>query len=856
MTPEPVEIDLTGRTLGRYEILAKLGAGGMGEVYRARDTRLKREVALKVLPSKWTRDIDRKRRFEQEARAASALNHSNIVTIYDIDEIEGVNVIAMEYVTGKALDHLIPRQGLPLQHALKYGIEIAAALAAAHAAGIVHRDLKPSNVMVSDTGQVKVLDFGLAKLTEQVTAGEDEPTVTLRPETEEGAIIGTVSYMSPEQAEGKPVDARSDIFSFGSMLYEMVTGQRAFRGATKISTLAAIVEHEPPPLDAVAPQELVRVITRCLRKEAARRFQHMGDVQIALEELKDESTLPAGSGPATRRIRGNWLWTAAAATAVTLAGVFWWYGGAGKPLPPMEIVPFTTDPGPESYPSFSPDGNQVVYNWWGEKRDNFDIYLKMIGVPTPKRLTTDPAADTNPVFSPDGRSIGFVRNPGDRLMFVTMPSIGGPPETVVAEILSPWRDKVNWWDDTPGTLWGWFPDGKHIVTDGLTLVSVDTGEQSSLTNPQPSLGPDFSPTVSPDGRTIAFCRLSGSHMSELYRLDLDAGLKSKGDPRRLTSLKRHTHSPVWMPDGRKIIFVSGQGFVQELWSVPANGSSEPQPLPIKDASINLSISRAGNRLAYERILFTKHIWRFSLSRSGDAAGPPVQFIASTRFEDDPQYSPDGKRIAFDSDRSGARGIWVSDADGVNRVELFSQPGALSANPRWAPNGERLAFDSNAAGNRDIYVIRANGGKAVRLTSDAADDRDPSWSVDGKWVYFASNRSGRDEVWKVLADGGDAAQVTRSGGWRGYESGDGKSTLLPEGGRRANRRVEDAGRWGSGNRGAPGNNRQLLPGCRRRPVFRGPSGRRREGRDPISLLRDRQGQDGRQYATVAPRLLLE
>jgi serine/threonine protein kinase len=283
---------MVGKTISHYRILEKLGGGGMGVVYKAEDTKLGRTVALKVLPPERVADPNRKRRFVQEARAASALNHPNIITIYDIDEAEGVHYIAMEHVAGKTLDRLIARHGLRVNEALRYAVQMAAALAKAHSAGIVHRDLKPTNVMVTDDGLVKVLDFGLAKLTEAAPTGDAETVATVEPTTEEGTIVGTVGYMSPEQAEGKPVDARSDIFSFGSVLYEMLTGQRAFQGETKASTIAAILREEPKPLSQVAqglPREVERLVKRCLRKDREHRLQTMADLKVALEELKEES---------------------------------------------------------------------------------------------------------------------------------------------------------------------------------------------------------------------------------------------------------------------------------------------------------------------------------------------------------------------------------------------------------------------------------------------------------------------------------------------------------------------------------------------------------------------------------------
>ena len=286
---------MIGQSLGHYRIDAKLGQGGMGVVYRAFDTHLDRPVAIKILRADATASPDRRRRFVQEAKAASALNHPNIIHIYDINSSDGTDFIAMEFVEGKTLDQLIGKTGLPLKDTLRYSIQIADALARAHAAGIVHRDLKPANIIVGEDGRVKVLDFGLAKLTE-ATVDHDADTATMPAEnfqTEEGLIVGTVAYMSPEQAEGKKVDARSDIFSVGSVLYEMVSGRRPFEGATKLSMLSAVLHKEPPPLGELAPDapaELEKIISRCLRKDLDRRAQHIGDIKLALEDLRDETT--------------------------------------------------------------------------------------------------------------------------------------------------------------------------------------------------------------------------------------------------------------------------------------------------------------------------------------------------------------------------------------------------------------------------------------------------------------------------------------------------------------------------------------------------------------------------------------
>ena len=328
---------MLGQALGHYRIEAKLGEGGMGVVYRAFDTHLDRAVAIKILRADAIGSPERKRRFLQEAKTASALNHPNIIHIYDISSSDGTDFIAMEFVLGKTLDQLIGKSGLPMRDTLNYSIQIADALARAHSAGIVHRDLKPANIIVAEDGRVKLLDFGLAKLTEPAVDSEGATATMAAPEhlqTEEGAIVGTVAYMSPEQAQGLKVDARSDIFSFGSLLYEMVGGRRPFEGATKMSTLSAILEREPQPLSELAPNlpaDFEKIISRCLRKDRERRAQHIGDIKLSLEELREDAVpgrLSSASQTGTRGFGRSWLRLVAimscAAVLLAAGAAFWW----------------------------------------------------------------------------------------------------------------------------------------------------------------------------------------------------------------------------------------------------------------------------------------------------------------------------------------------------------------------------------------------------------------------------------------------------------------------------------------------------------------------------------------------------
>jgi Tol biopolymer transport system component len=769
----------------------------MGVVYKARDTHLDRFVAIKVLPPEKIADAERKRRFVQEAKAASALNHPNIITIHDISSDNDLDFIAMEYVPGRALNQMIARRGLPLAEGLKYAVQIADALAAAHAAGIIHRDLKPGNVMVSGaperSGFIKVLDFGLAKLTDKADSSDREFTESVHqddtPASGEGAIVGTVSYMSPEQAEGKKVDARSDIFSFGALLYEMVTGRRAFQGDSRLSTLSAVLREEPKPASQIVeglPRELERIIARCLRKSPERRFQTMADLKVALEELKEESDSGSLSAvpPRPKATGRRLVWAAALLTALSLGSGTLWFTRPPVKIPEAALnpVPLTTYPGFQSQPSFSPDGNQVAFVWNGEKQDNFDIYVKMIGTNgSPLRLTTDAAKDYGPTWSPDGRFIAFLRVlPSGKAAVLLIPAIGGL-ERKIAEIL-------------PGGDPAWSPDGNWLAISekdsetehyALSLLSLDTGENRKLTSPPKEFFGDTDPSFSPDGRSVVFSRGIDVHMSglsDLYLLTLSDGLKPAGEPRRITFGNQGAEDPTWTPEGREIVYAAGSQVLRGLWRILvfAQGArrTEPQRLPsVSNDAFEPTVSRREHRLAYVHGFSHTSIWRVAApSLEGKRPPPlnqPTPLISSTRDDQFPHFSPDGKKIAFQSTRSGNLEVWACDADGSNAVQVTSFSGPDVTTPRWSPDGGRIAFDSNAAGDWDIYVVGANGGKSRRMTTNPANDGNPSWSQDGRWIYFDSARTGLQQVWKMSANGGEAVQVTKDGGYAPLESPDGK-----------------------------------------------------------------------------------
>jgi serine/threonine protein kinase len=769
-----------GVKLGPYEVLAPLGSGGMGEVYRARDTRLGREVAIKVLPADRLSDSVRRARFEQEARTVATLNHPHIVTLHEIESAEGIDFIVMELVPGKTLDAVIPRHGMRLGEVLRIAIPLADALAAAHGAGIVHRDLKPANVMVTPEGVVKVLDFGLAKLTQaEEGAREDATTLDARAKlSHPGTVAGTPAYMSPEQASGGKVDARSDVFAFGAVLYEMVTGRRPFGGGSTAEMLASLLKEQPkPPSEIVVdvPRDLERIILRCLRKEPARRFQHVTDVKVELEEVKEESDSGlTTSGVRAPRRRGLWVAVGLVGVlAVATAGLLLWRSRRPEPPAPY-LVPLTSTPGSETDPSFSPDGDQVAFAWNGEKRDNTDIYVKMVGSGEARRLTTDPAVDTSPAWSPDGRQIAFVRySAGSSTGTIHVISPLGRADRRVSDQPVP-MERLSWSPDSRWLATGALGGPLLIESDlprGIRLVDVSSGETRSVTAPTESTYHTL-PALSPDGRRLAYVSCSGWATCHLEVLELGPDDTKKGAARSVTHGLMWPRGLAWTRDGASLVYGDGlSGF--RLWRVSIQGDEPPRQIEMAGfGATGPTVAPSRDRLAFVRSLGYAAIYRFEVGR-------PAEPVVVSSFRDwAPHLSPDGNRIAFSSERGGGGDeIWLAAADGSNPTQLTHGPGLWQGSPRWSPDGRRIAFDSlGENGQSDIWTIDADGGSLRRLTSSPGNHFHPAWSHDGRFVYFGSDRDA-PTIWRVPVAGGSEEQVTHTGGGPCEEAADGHTLFF-------------------------------------------------------------------------------
>ena len=783
-----------GSRLGPYEIYEFIGAGGMGEVFAAADTRLGRRVAIKLLSASLRPDDDRLQRFIQEARTASLLNHPNILTIHDFGEHEGAPYIVAELLEGETLRELIRHGSLAPSRVVELGIQIARGLAAAHDRGIIHRDLKPENLFLTVDGRMKVLDFGLAKLLEPPLGGSTTNPGETFIRTEPGMVMGTVSYMAPEQLRGEMTDQRTDIFALGVILFEMATGTRPFGGSSTADTISAILQTPTPPFSFREGQEgagLERIVQRCLEKSPALRFQSMSDLIFALEgllQIDSRSVHSAGSGAAgqTGSNRAWWAgfrlpdWSGWVLAAIFMAtslflGVLLMRRPVGEP----RVVPFTSFSGQKARPSFAPDGNQIAFFWEGPTGREPGIYVKLIDSDTPLRVHTldgssqrgggGPTGSSGLVglaWSPDGRSLAFNRRGANGGIF-TIPALGGPERKLT---------------DLSGEF-DWSPDGEMLAivdrptpdsTSQIILLTIASGATRILTTPPSGYHGDRSPAWSPDGRAIAFIRSPNYLVSDLYQVPVTGG-----NPTRLTFDNLELPGSLeWTVDGREILFTSTRGGLPGLWRVGATGGRLRRETGIGEYAFDPSVAQRGGRLAYLYRRIDRNIWRtpgpnWSRTAGSERENGPVKLIASTREEVNPQISPDGRRIAFVSDRSGSREIWVSHSDGDDAVQLTSFDGSNTGAPRWSPDSRQIVFDSRFEGRTDIFIINGDGGRPWRLTNDAFEDVLPSWSRDGRSIYFASKRSGDWQVWKMAIEGGQPVQITRNGGYEAFESPDGQ-----------------------------------------------------------------------------------
>jgi len=702
---------VAGSRLSSYEIIAPLGAGGMGEVYRARDAALKRDVAIKVLPEDWSRDPERLNRFELEAQSTAALNHPNIISIFHVGQHDGRPYIVTELLQGETLRVRLRRCPMRPREACDCGAEVARGLAAAHDAGIVHRDLKPENIFLTKDGRIKILDFGLAKLTQPEPTGSDASTVTLPQQTEPGQMSGTVGYMAPEQIRGQVTDPRCDIFAFGVVLYEMLTGKRAFRKATSAETLSAILNEDPPPLAELAqdiPPAMQRIVSRCLEKKPERRFQHASDLGFALEALSDASGTAIPGIPEAARPRG-WIWMAAALIAVAVAATLFVWRSQPPAVPIVEAVTQLTSDGEVKANSGNlvTDGSRIYF---GE--GTLGSYRIMQVAATGGPTTIIPTRLANFQFnalSQDGSYLLGAAGDAFALPFWAVPLPSGEPR-LLGSIVAQDADL--------------FPDARILFCQGnnLYIAEKDGSQPRKLLTVD---GVPVEPSVSPDGERLVFTVWSPAHRPiSLDEVRADGSglhvLLNNSSAGRLCCAR-------WTPDGRYIVYQNRHEGRSDLWALPMqSGILHRSPSPVQLTNGPLSYVKP----VVSRDM--KHIFAVGM----EARGELVRYDANSKqflpvlpgvHAFDPSYSADGKWVAYTLYPDHA--LWRSHSDGKDALQLTFPPGQVFA-PSISPDGKQVVYINSAGA---ICLIGMDGGSPAAIVEK--DGNWPHWSPDGRLLVF-------------------------------------------------------------------------------------------------------------------------
>jgi eukaryotic-like serine/threonine-protein kinase len=736
-----------GNRIGRFEILGALGAGGMGEVYRARDQQLRREVAIKVLPAAFAGVADRQRRFEQEARAAATLTHPNIVAVHDVGVHDGLPFIVTELLEGETLRQRMRGRRLPPRLALDYAMQIVSGLAAGHGHGVVHRDIKPDNLFVTTDSRIKILDFGLARLDRPDLSGDATQTIAIDG-VQLAPVMGTAVYMSPEQARGLRADHRSDIFSFGAVLYEMLSGTPPFRRGTPADTISAILNDEPRELTSLgqAAGAFDRIVRHCLEKKPEDRFQSARDLLFDLEALRDSTV---GRPDHRRRAsRGAFV----AVLGVTAAAGLGYLAGARSTPPPMPVAApdarrVTDFAGVEQFPAISPDGRSIAFTT--SVNGTRQIFVRLLAGGPPLTITKDAADHQFPRWAPDGNSL-FYFSPtpagSDQGTIWTIPALGGPPRRIM--------DSISGADVSASGRLTCF----QILAGKIQLVTA-AANGSDVRVILPSVaGYHRYPRWSPDGRWIAFQRGDG------LRYDLFVVSAEGGDLRQLTHDRNLISGLAWTPSSDAIVYASSRGNSVpylpslRLWEAPLDGQSA-RPITPNDISYEEPDVHASGLVSASRLRMQFDIWRFPFD--GDAAENVRRSEPLTRQTGQvltPTAAPDGKQIAFLGDSGGHANLWVVASNGgeLRQITFESDPAAAVGVPLWSPDGSAIGFVSSKGRTGlefGIWLVNADGSNLRNLVKQGLG---LAWSPDGKWVYYSDPPAG--VLNKIPASGGAAVTV--------------------------------------------------------------------------------------------------
>jgi eukaryotic-like serine/threonine-protein kinase len=811
---------LPGRRLGPYEILSAIGAGGMGEVYRARDTRLDRIVAIKVLPTHLADRSELRDRLEREAKTIASLNHPHICTLYDTGHQDGIDFLVMEYLEGETLAQRLLKGSLPIEQVLQYAIEISDALDKAHRKGITHRDLKPGNIMLTKSG-TKLLDFGLAKLKQEVAPANvplSELPTAIDPLTAQGTIVGTLQYMAPEQLEGKEADARTDIFAFGAVVYEMATGKKAFEGKSQASLIAKILDTDPPSMSSLQPMTppaLDRVVKKCLAKEPDKRWQASSDVCDELKWIAEGgsqiASMPVAAVKGVRALgrRGLILSVGALLLAVVVTGLAVWILKLSPTPPPKPVLRFTITlpPGQQlaglefGLPvALSPDGTHLAYA--ASQGGARQLYLRAMDSQEARPISgTEDGYD--PFFSPDGQWLGFFAggklkkasvsggaaialgdagNPvggswGSQGTIVFAPS-GNAPLLQVSDSGGTPQPLTRLEKGETGQFWPDFlPSGKAVLfADARGPGDVQILVQSAATGERRNLVGGTQPRYATSGHLIY------AQGGTLMAVPFDAQrLEIKGTPvpvvEGVAQSSTYISSQYSISDTGSLAYVSGgsQSNQRRMVWVSRNGTEQPLPAP-PQAYQYVRLSPDGRHVAVE---LDNQIWLYDLARD-----TLTRFTFEGSRNQSPVWTPDGKRIAVYSNKGGgATNLYWQLADGSGGLERLTTNDNLQIPKSFSPDGQLLAFhENNPKTQKDIWVLRMSDRKAQPFLVTPFNEGAPTFSPDGHWLAYVSNESGRPEIyvqpypgpggkWQISTEGGTEPAWNRNGKELFYRSGD-------------------------------------------------------------------------------------
>ena len=760
---------LTAKTkLGPYEVLGPLGAGGMGEIYRAHDPRLGREVAIKILPASFCRDAERLRRFEQEARAAGALNHPNILAVYDVGTHDGAPYLVTELLEGLTLRDRLRDGPLSIHKAIDYAVQIAQGLAAAHEKGIVHRDLKPDNVFITSDGRAKILDFGLAKLSEPEAHDKTVTHLDLGPQTAEGVMLGTAGYMSPEQVRGQKADRRSDIFSFGVMLYEMLSGQRAFHRSTGADTASAILKEEPADLLAAGrniPMTLDRIVRHCLEKNPEERFQSARDLAFHLESMSTVSDSGVAAQAFQTKAPSRLGWILAGLAIAILGGLafFWWSRSSAASGPAsISFLRLSDFAGIEDTPAFSPDGKSVAFV--SDSTGSRQVWIRLLAGGPPLQVTRGDGDHLNPRWSQDSASILYYTPPPEGETQGTLweiSALGGAARRLGSALSGA---------DTSH-------DGKHLAffrLNGTQMELVNSNRDGSDPKVVSSAAATFSyrwARWSPDDKMIAYL-----HSRENWADDAYVVAASGGTPRQITKDTTLMSGLAWTPDGKRLVYGSARGSTLlylptlHLWSIAISGG-EPQQLTFGETSDENPDLDASGRIVLSRKRMQFDIWK--IPTGPDPIGnvrQAVRITHQTGQVQTPSLDPTDHEMVYLSDNGGHGNLWIQQlSTGENRQITFEKdPKVVMGVPVWSPDGKFITFASNEPGSsgRGIryWLIRPDGSDlhvAIPLGTWV------TWSRDSKWLYYCESSPVQEtasrRLMKVAVAGGQPIVVRTDNG---------------------------------------------------------------------------------------------